>query len=68
MQQPGLESQGSIADFVEEKRAALGFLNQARPVLGRAGECAPAVAEQFAFGECFGNRAQVNGNELPFSP
>ena len=47
-QQLGLQRHRQVADLVEEERAAVGRLDLAQGLLGRAGERALLVAEQFA--------------------
>ena len=48
-EQQGLHPQRHLADFVEEDGAAVGHLQQARPVAMRVGEAALHVAEQLGF-------------------
>ena len=48
-EQQGLHPQRHLADFVEEDGAAVGDLQQARPVAVRVGEAALDVAEQLGF-------------------
>ncbi len=50
-QQLGLHGQGSLADFVQEHRAAIGVLEQAGASIRGAGEGAANMAEQLALQE-----------------
>ena len=59
-QQLGLHAQGQLAHLVQEQRAALGGLKAPGPVGHRAREGAPAVAEQLALGQGFGQRRAVH--------
>jgi hypothetical protein len=54
-----------LADLVEQQRAVRGGGDEARPVLDRAGEGAPAMTEQLALDERLGQRAAVDGDEPP---
>ena len=54
---------GKFADFVEEKRSSVGFLEQAL-LVGRGTRVGSLLAaEEFAFDEVFGNRAAVHGDK-----
>ena len=55
-----LRFQAHVADFVEEQRAAIGFLKFSDFVFAGAGEAALAVAEHFRFDQFFGNRRAVH--------
>ena len=59
----GLRLQAHVADFVEEQRAAVGLLELAFLVGGRAGKRALAMAEQFALDQVFGNGGAVDLDE-----
>src|SRR3546814_10753953 len=59
-QQPGLQRQRHVADFVEEQRAAVGLLEAADMAFGCAGERAGLVAEQLAFQQ----RSEEHTSEL----
>ena len=52
-----------VADFVEEDRAAVGLLELADLLLGRAGERALLVAEQLRLDQLLGNRGAVDLHE-----
>ena len=52
-----------VADFVEEDRAAIGLLELADLLLGRAGERALLVAEQLRLDQLLGNRRAVHLHE-----
>ena len=52
-----------VADFVEENRAFVALLEFADALVGRAGERAFFVAEQFAFEQLFGNGGAIDGEE-----
>ena len=54
---------GHRADLVEEERAAVRVLDQARPRRCRAGEGAARVAEQLVLEQRFGERRAVEGDE-----
>ena len=62
-QQLDLHVLAQLANLVEEKRAAVGFLKFAGVALGGAGEGAFFVAEQHAFDQVFGNGAAVDGDK-----
>jgi hypothetical protein len=62
-QQFDLDVERQFADFVEEQRAAVGLLELADALVGRAGERAFLVTEQDALDEVFGDRAAVDGHE-----
>ena len=62
-QQFGLRRRGHFADFVEQQRAAVGQLEAADAPLGRAGEGAALMAENFALHQRFGNRRAIDGDE-----
>ena len=48
-QQLGLQREGEIADLVEKQRTAVRLIHSAQGAFTGAGECAAAMAEQFAF-------------------
>ena len=54
-----LRCERQLADLVEKDGAAGGQLELAGATLGRAGERAAFVAEEFRLDQCFGNRAQL---------
>ena len=64
-QQLRLRRRGHLADFVEQQRAAIGQLEAADAPLGRAGEGAALVAENFALHQRFGDRRTIDGDEGP---
>ncbi len=57
-QQLGLQPHIHFGDFVEQQRAAGGFLELADAARDRAGERALLVAEQFGFQQAFRDRAR----------
>ena len=59
----GLGAQAHVADFVEEKRAAVGLLELADLVFGGAGEAAFDVAEQFGLDQLFGDGGAIHFDE-----
>src|SRR5262245_6190467 len=59
----GLERQRRVAELVEEQRAAVRHLEQARPFAVGAGERAALVAEQLALHQLLGQRAAVDRDE-----
>src|ERR1051325_7274744 len=63
-QQTALQHGRHGADFIEENRATLGFLEEALLVLDRAGEGALLVAEEFGFEQRFGQRGAIDRHEL----
>jgi hypothetical protein len=67
-QQLRLHRRGQLADFVEEQRPLVGELEQARLVVGRAGEGAAHVAEELAFEERLDDRRAVHGDEAAVAP
>ena len=64
-QELDLEARRHLADLVEEERAAVGFLEQALLVRGRARERALDVAEELRLEERLGKRRAVDGDEGP---
>ena len=58
-----LRAGGEGADFVEEKRAAVGGFEEADAAAFGVGEGAAFVAEEFGFGEGVGERGAVDGDE-----
>ena len=52
-----------VADFVEEDSSAVGLLEFANAAIGRAGEGAAFVTEQFAFQEIAGNGGAIHCDE-----
>ena len=62
-QQLRLHRQRQLADLVEEQRAAVGQLEQARLVVGGAGERAAHVAEQLALEQRLDDRRAVDRHE-----
>ena len=52
-----------VADFVEENRAFVALLEFSDALVGRAGERAAFVAEQFAFQKLFRNRGAIDGKK-----
>src|SRR5690606_3422920 len=62
-QELGLHVQRHLADLIEEKRAALGRLEEARLLLVGAGEGASLVAEERACGQRFWERGAVDGDQ-----
>ena len=62
-QQLDLRRRRHLADLVEEQRAAVRQLEAALPPIGRAGEGALLVAEDFALEQRLGNRGAVDGDE-----
>ncbi|MNT18666.1 hypothetical protein D3C72_1538810 [compost metagenome] len=59
-QQLGLHQQRQFADFIQEQRAAVGGFEPAGAVGDGAGKGAFGVAEQFAFGQGFGQGGAVH--------
>ena len=59
----GLEGEGDLTDLVEQNRAAIRQLEAAIPLVGRAGEGAFFVAEEFAFDERLGNGGAIDLDE-----
>ncbi|MNI76540.1 hypothetical protein D3C73_1327800 [compost metagenome] len=62
-QQASLRIGRHVTDFVEEQGAAVRLLEAAASQVGRAGEGAFFVAEQFGFHQVLGNGGHVQGNE-----
>ena len=62
-QQPRLQRQRHVADFVQKQRAAIGLLEATDVALLRAGEGAGFVAEQFALQQLRRNRSGVQRDE-----
>ena len=59
----GLRLRAHVADLVEEDRAAIGLLELADLLLGRAGERALLVAEELRLDQLLGNRRAVDLHE-----
>ena len=64
-QQFRLQADIHLGDFVEQQRAAIGFLEPADPAGNGAGEGALLVAEQFGFEQSFRDRGAVDRDEGP---
>ena len=64
-EQPGLKIKRHVADFIEEKCAAVGLLKTAAPQRLRAGKGATLMAEELAFQQIFRNGGGVDRNEGP---
>jgi hypothetical protein len=64
-QQLHLHARRDLPDLVEKKGPHVGRLEQARPVMGRAGERAPGVSEEFALEERLRDGAAVDRDEGP---
>ena len=62
-QQLGLQARVHLADFVEQQRAAIGFLELADAPRDGAGERALLVAEQFGFQQVLRNRRAIDADE-----
>ncbi len=62
-QQLGLQLEGQLPHLVEEERAALGLLEEARPRALGAGEGPALVAEQLALDEVLGDRPAVEDDQ-----
>jgi hypothetical protein len=62
-EQLGLRAWRELADFVQEERAAVGFLEESRALGRGTGECAADVTEQLGLEEIFGQRRAVDGAE-----
>src|SRR5262249_60079765 len=58
-----LERCGKVLDLVEEERATVGELEDARPFLEGAGERAAGVAEELGFGERLRHGRAVDRHE-----
>ena len=65
-QQPRLQRQRHVADFIEKQRAAGGLQDlAAHAFLARAGECTRLVTKQLALDQRLGNRRAVHGDKRP---
>jgi hypothetical protein len=64
-QELGLKAWRHLADLIEQERPAMGFLEQALLVRGRARERALDVAEELRLEERLGERRAVDGDEGP---
>ena len=64
-QELDLHARRDLADLVQQQRPAVGRLEQARPVLGRAGEGAARVSEELALEQRLGDGAAVDRDEGP---
>ena len=67
-QQLGLRTEAHVADLVQEKRAAVGFLNLPGLVFTRPGEGPAPVAEQLAFYQVFRDGGAVDFDERLLGP
>jgi len=68
-QQPGLQRQRHIADFIQQQRAAVRLQNLALRALGLgARECAVGVAEQLTFDQSLRNGCAIQGDERLVAP
>ena len=67
-EQQRLHPQRHLADFVEEDRAAVGDLQQARPVAVGVGEAALDVAEQLGLEQRVGQAGAVDGDQRLAGP
>ena len=67
-QQLGLRARRQLADFVEEQRAAVGFLEEAGALADRAGEGAAGVAEQLGLEQIVGERRAVDRAQAAVAP
>ena len=66
-QQPRLQRERHVADFIEKQGPARGLQDlAAHSFLARAGERPGFVTEQLAFDQRFGNRRAVDRDERPF--
>ncbi|MNE42885.1 hypothetical protein D3C80_1370350 [compost metagenome] len=66
-QQPRLQGQRHVADFVQQQGAAVGLQQlAAHAFLARTGKRAAAIAEQFALDQAFGNGRAIEGDERFF--
>src|ERR1700752_239053 len=63
LQEPGLNLEFQIANFIEESRAAMREFEQPGFGIDRAGECALLVTEQFGFQQLPGQSATVQIHE-----
>ena len=63
-QQFDLDREGHIADFVEEKSAAVGLFEASGAACDGAGEGAFFVAKELAFEEVFGDGTAIEGDHL----
>ena len=64
-QQLGLRPRRQLPHFVEEQRAAVGLLEQPRPLRRGAGEGAARVAEELGFDQVVAERRAVDRAEAP---
>src|SRR5262249_33771520 len=62
-QQLHLETEGSFRNLVEKNRSAARALEQAFSRARRASERTSLMAVEFAFKQCFGQRAAIHHNE-----
>src|SRR5690606_27867835 len=62
-QQPRLQVERHVTDFVQEQGASARFLQAATALLGSAGEGAPLVAKQLGLKQVFGNGGSVQSYE-----
>ncbi len=58
-QEFGLQLHGQVADFIEEKRAAVGKFEAADFLIDRSGKSAALVAEKFGFEQAAGDGGAI---------
>ena len=66
--QLGLRARRQLAHFVEEDRAAIGFLEEPRALADRAGERAARVAEELRLEQVVGERRAVDRAQAAVAP
>ena len=67
-QQLGLQSQGEVADLVQEERPASGVEEQPIAILGRTGKGPAPMTEQLRLHQGLGQRRGVHDQEGPVRP
>ena len=66
-QQPRLQLQRHVTDFVQKQRAPFRLLETPAPLRLRPRERPPLMTEQFTLEQILGNRRRVDGHERPLS-
>ena len=68
-QQPRLQAEGHVADFIEEQGAAIGLQDLADgPLLARSRKCPVFIAEQFRLDQGFRDRRAIDGDKRSHGP
>ena len=64
-QQPRLQVERHVADFIEEQRSPFGLLKPSAPLRLRTGEGSAFMAKQLGFQQILGDGCRIDGDERP---